>query len=321
MKWNESKGLRVFTYVVFAAFALFVSIYLTFPGAAVAQRMSYEIAKGSNGAVSATVGSASLAFPLGLSASDVELEISRDSGEPVRTRLDELVASLDVLPLFMLQTKARVRVELDDGTVEFAVVPKKTATGVEAQIVDLNLLRPPLLPSLAGMPVSGMVSGGGDLMLAKNPKESSGTFELTIDGLGFGPGDVVGFSIPESIALGKLHLSLEAKNGTLAVSKFEQVGGQLALDLSGALRLSPNFTSSSLDGCVKFKFSDEAFLKKYPKFETAMQLAGARFKKGGEGFMHVPLKGVLAKPTGGSGISAGRGLCRAGRGGPRPARR
>lgn len=308
---NRKTLLRGAGYVAFAVLSFVVCLYLTFPGEAVAQRMRYEIQRRSSGAVNATVGSAGLSFPLGVSASDVELRIQRENDDDIRVPLESLSGSLDVLSLAMLTLKPRVSAEIGDGSVSAAFVQGDEDLYLEADIDGLNLLRPPVLPTFIGVPMAGTVGSDGSYTLARVPTDSSGAMRLRLSGVSLGPGPIAGFTIPEAIGLGDVSLTLAIKEGKMVIEDYVQTGGQVDLQLSGDMALNPRFLSSNLNACIKFKFTDEAFLKEYPKLETAVQLAGARFKHDGEGYLNVPLRGLLTTPRGGTGIRAGRGVCNA----------
>ncbi len=309
MALNRKKTLRGAGYAAFALLSLVFCLYLTFPGDAVAQRIRYEIQRRSNGAVTASVGSASLSFPLGVSAHDVELRVKRENDDDVRVPLESLGASLDLLSLVTLTLKPRVSADIGDGSVSAAFIQGDQDLYIEAEIDELNLIKPPVLPSFLGIPMTGTLSTDGDYTLAKKPTESSGAMQIRFNGVSLGPGPVAGFTIPEAIGLGDVSLTLAAKEGKLVIEDYRQEGGQVDLQLSGDMALNPRFSSSNLNACVKFKFTDEAFLKQYPKLETAVQLAGARFKQDGDGYLNVPLRGLLSTPRGGTGIRAGRGVC------------
>lgn len=310
MSLVRERPARILGYVAFGAVSLIASLYLTFPSQAIAQRIGYEVQRSSGGSMSATVGRASLSFPVGVVARDVRLQVPRSGEDDVQVTLDRARGSIDLLPLFGLSVKPRVEVQLGEGELEAAFQRGDEATSVDIDVDAWNILKPPVLPGLAGVPFGGVVDGGGSITIAAKPADSSGELMFEVGGLSVGPGPIAGFTLPEAINLGAVQFSLVAENGKLVIKDFSQEGGQVNLELSGELRLNRQFARSNLDGCVKFKFSDTEFLSRFPKVETAVQLAGARFQKDSEEFLNVPLRGLLMRATGGTGVNAGRGLCR-----------
>lgn len=305
----KTKAARIAGYVAFGTATFFLSLYLTFPGQAVGQRISYEVEKASAGAVTADVSRASLSFPLGVSARDVRVRVPREEGDDIQIVFDEASGGLDLLSLLGFSVRPRGTVKLGEGTISAAFSTGATRE-IDATVSDLDLMKPPVVPTFAGLPVSGSLNASSSLSMDNDPKNSSGTIELTLEKASVGPGEVAGFSLPEPLGLGRIDIKLAIEDGELKIKEYQQSPeAQVRLELSGGMTLNRRFMSSAMNSCVKFRFNDEELLKRLPKLETAVQLAGARFKKDSEEFLNIPLRGTLTRPRGGSGIRAGKGLC------------
>ena len=196
----------------------------------------------------------------------------------------------------------------------------------EAEIDDLDFTSPPVLSKMAGLPVRGKLAGKLDGIIGMAPQrlpggkkgpdqiapeKSEGKASLTLHGLALGPGSVKGFTIPAPISFGQLDMALDMRRGRARMASFQQKGGQVAVDVSGSTSLRRTVRASSLDTCVKLKFTDEEYLREHPKINIALQLAQVQLKKDSEGFLNLKHTGTISNPK------RQRGLCRSGARNPR----
>jgi len=326
---TKNKLLRILGYVAFGGMSLLFFFYVTFPAEAVGQRLAHEIEKLSGGKVSVTFDEVSLYRFSGISAEGVKLKTIPDQGEPLEIEVDEMWLRLQLLPLVLLDISLSGGIGLGDGTIEAVVA--KTGEGIEfeAEIDDLDFASPPLLSKMAGLPVGGKLAGKLDGVIGMAPQrlpggkkgpdqiapeKSEGKASLTLHGLSLGPGTVQGFTIPAPISFGQLDMAFDMRRGRARMASFQQKGGQVALDVSGSTNLRRTVRSSTIDTCVKLKFTDDDYLKAHPKINTALQIAQVQLKKDGEGFLNIKHSGTIANPK------RQRGVCRSGAREPRGAR-
>ncbi len=313
------KWLRTAAYVAFALMALVVSLYLTFPADAVAQRLGHELSRASQGRATVSFGEVSLYRLSGIEADDVRVRIVRDRGEPVEIALDSAYARLHLLSLLTFNLAATVGFDVGEGSLRADLDPDADGVALSLRIDDIDLASPPLLSKLLDLPVRGVVAGsaevevalaaskagGGGMMLA--PEKTDGAASLTLREVSLGPATVQGFTIPAALSLGQLDMAFELKQGRLRMASFQQKGGQLRVQLTTSLTLRPELKASNLESCVLFKVSDEDYLRRFPTVATALELAQTQLAKDGEGFLHLRYGGTLERRH------REPGLCRDGR--------
>ncbi len=297
--------LRIAGYVAFGLFSLLIGFYLTFPGDAVGQRLAHELRMRSGGKIAATFGEVSLYRLTGVEAQDVRL-LFNTTDPPTEVTLDAARGRLQILPLLLFNLSFATEVELQDGTVAAEITPNQDGIlAMELEIDELNLAQPPLLPTLVGLPIGGVVDGSGEVRWSQDPRRSSGEAKLSLSKLSVGPGEPVkGFSLPNQITFGKLDLAMTLEGGQLRFDRFEQdskagkpdVAIKLA-NLSANLRRS--IATTSYDACLALKL-DEAFLAENRKFEAILDLAkipapvGPGFRSDDEGFLHASFSGTFS---------------------------
>ena len=297
------KGLG---YTSFTFFALGLSLYMTFPTKAVGQRVSHEVNQRLGKSMKVSFDEVGLNGLTGISADGVELTLMNQT-PPVKVQVDSIEASVELLALAAGDLTVAVMAGLGDGTIEAAVTPGQKAgeMSVQAELDQVNLLSPPIVSQLAGLPVQGVVSGKVNVDWKNDARKATGEVELKAEGAGVGPGEVVGFSLP-NLGLGNVELALSMKSGTLKVDSFEQTGGDIQADIEGDFSVRSRVASTSMNACVKLK-GDPDYRDKQPKLKTALELATVKLKKDGDDFLHIPLAGTVGRPR------MRGGLCRQGK--------
>lgn len=334
MNLPKIHNIRAMGYAAFALFSLLVSLYATFPAEAVGQRLAREIQKKSNGSLSVTFRDVSLYRLSGVEVEGVTLRsTSSSSGKSMEIPIDEARVRLNLLPLFLLRVSASAEIEAGEGSIDATISKRSDAVTVDLDIDDFDLLQPPVLAKLAGIPIAAKVNGTASAKLAfgnevvgKNstgttvtnntiaflPDKSTGTMNLKMSAAKLGPGTLsvpfhgnnMDFSLP-GIELGDIDMELEMKDGRVQVATYKHTATQLTTQISGSVTLRRDVQLSNLDACVQVK-GDNAFLEKNPKLKTALQLAEVQFRKDSEGFLNISMAGSLTHPD------LRSGLCRRG---------
>jgi type II secretion system protein N len=318
----QKKWVRVLGYVLFSGASLLVFFYFTFPAQAVGQRLSQEIQKTTNGSVNVLFTDVSLYRFSGIAAEKVKIRINSESGPPLELDVDGMHVRLRLLPLLWLSLSVNAGVDLGEGTIDGVISKGDETVDLDLEADDVDFMTPPILTKLAGVPIRGKLAGKvkakvgfgtGKGKAAEGarrgflPEQSDGQASITIRAAGFGPGTVSGFTVPESLDFGQLDMAFDLKRGRLRIASFQQKGGQVALDASASSNLRGALSSSTLDACVKFKVTDEAYLAKNPKINTALQLATVQLKKDPEGFLHLKVAGSIGNARRQSGLCRGAG--------------
>jgi len=306
-----SKPIRIGIYVGFSLFALLVNFYFTFPSDAVAQRLQQEITKATGGKYTARIAEVDLYRLSGFEAEGVSLKAN--SGNRKTIAIDAVRGRLNLLPLLWFNMSFDAEVELGDAVIEADIDPEGGgAMDLSVEIEDLNFSAPPILPKLLGTPFTGLLAAKANMEIGQDVRKSTGQASITIKQASFGPAQLKGISIPR-VNLGQLDLAVDLRGGRARVLSFTQKGGDVVLKADASSTLRPRMGNSVLDLCFQLK-ANEDFLDKNPKMKSAVELAQVQFRKDGEGFLHVPLKGTM------SSIRPSRSLCKrkGSRGGNKP---
>lgn len=305
MPMSRVKILQTVGYVAFGAFALFVSFYLTFPAEAVGQRIANEVQRQTRGVWNVTFGAMSMYHLSGLEAENVIIRKNVPNSAPIDIPLSAARIRLRLLPLLLARFSVDAEVDLGDGTLGVRFTPRgNDAFDAHVSARDVDLATAPLLSKLIDVPFGGKISGDADTNWDADLKKSTGTASFSFVESSVGPATVQGFSIPK-VDLGQLDLDLDLKDSKLKVTSFKQKGGKVALQLMGSAQLKQPLPTSSLDTCAALR-ADPAFLTENPKIRSALQLAEMQLKKDHDGFLHIPLTGMVTAPQ------LRPGLCRPG---------
>ena len=125
--------MKIFGYIAFGLFSLIVGLYWTFPGGAVAQRLTHEIRKSTEGKVVAKFDDVDLYGLTGMTAEGIRLQVRGDGPEPMSIRVDELSTRLQILPLFLLKPVVSTALALGDSRIN-AEVTRLSQTEVEFEL-------------------------------------------------------------------------------------------------------------------------------------------------------------------------------------------
>ena len=315
---GKQKFLRALGYCSFAFSCLIFSIYLTFPGDVLGQRIAHEVATASQGKVQLGLDDVSLYGLTGVSAEGVELRYDSGDGVPHRVEFDEVDLRVALLPLATASLVVDGSFKTGDGEVVAEVEQIPGGFKVDAEIEELNLMRMNIISHMAGLPIMGVLNGEVSLEWPKDSKKRAGEVNISSKGLRVGPGELSGGALGKltlpAVGFGDLDIGLKLGEGKLQISKFDQKGGDLMAEISGDVSMRSRFASSSVSGCVKVK-GDPAYLAKNPNLKSALELATVRLKKDSSDFLNIPLAGTVGS------MRMRGGLCRPGSGGKKAKRR
>nr|ADD93381.1 hypothetical protein [uncultured marine bacterium MedDCM-OCT-S01-C143] len=297
---RKERVLRFVGYAVFSLFSLFIALYLTFPIAAVAERLSFDLENRSKGALTLEIGDIDLAGITGVEAEEVRVGLGfTDPAIPLK--IDELRVRFGLLALLLTNTDIQADAMVGAGKVEGVFRSEdKFAMSLGASWQNLDLNAPPILPSLAGVPLAGELSGQVELAWTRSLSKANGMLSFGFDDIELGAGEVFpGFKIGSPVGSGKISMGYEVKDGTALLSQYEQTsdgkGGQPALSLElveARAKLNNDIRRTTFEACVKFKLEDAYLNKKENKdLKRAIDLLNLQFRKDPEGYFHAAFSG------------------------------
>ncbi len=292
---RSKKILVTVGYIAFTLMCLFCSFYLTFPAEAAGGRIAQELQRSTRGAWTMTYDDVSAWRLSGLAFEKVRFKRNIPANEPLTVSLDVVRARLRLMPLLLARASVRAQIYNAGGSLDVQFTPKKNeAFTAHVDAEDFDLAQPPALGNLAGMPVAGKATGSADINWESDLHQAAGNVDLKIAGLMVGPGSVSGFTLP-GVDLGELNLGAEIRDAKFKMTQFKQKGGSVSFFGHAASQLKNPMMTSSLDACVRFR-ADPKFLQSNPKVRDALTLAEVRLKKDAEGYLHLPLGGMLGAP-------------------------
>ncbi|MBO6937017.1 MAG: type II secretion system protein GspN [Deltaproteobacteria bacterium] len=202
----------------------------------------------------------------GLSASGVRLVKLPETADerPVDVTIEEANVSLGVLSLLVGTLSVDFDVAVAGGDIEGSFSQDGSTTEIEATIEDVKLRRVGVLRGMLGLPVAGELGGEVDLVIAEEAADTTGSIELSIDGLAIGdgntklqiegiPGD--GLTV-ERLDAGNVEFYAAVEEGSANIERLEGRGPDIDLDGAGTLRLLQPLPMSRLDLMLRADIKD-----------------------------------------------------------------
>lgn len=282
MRERVIRAARYVGYPLFYLFCLLMFGYLAFPYDQVKDRIIAEVERRGKPGTHLEIGHLSSYWFTGVEFSSVKLTLPPDtssgsmsalprSGEDFAAAasatapkeatiaIDEGHARLRILPLLIGRARVDFWASALGGELE-GTAPVGKGSGDVAltlQRIDIGKVEP--LAQTLGVPLKGLASGKLSLTPVEGKfSKSSGTLDLTVEGLVVGDGKtkIQGLIELPPIRAGNLTLSAEAKDGALKVNKLTSPGTDLELIGDGKLAVREPWNDSSADLYIKFKVTD-----------------------------------------------------------------
>ena len=282
MRERFIRAARYVGYPLFYLFCLLMFGYLAFPYDQVKDRIIAEVERRGKPGTHLEIGHLSSYWFTGVEFSSVKLTLPPDassggmsalprSGEDFAAGaaatapkeativIDEGHARLRILPLFLGRVRVDFWASALGGELEGTAPVGKSSGDVTLtlQRIDIGKVEP--LAQTLGVPLKGFASGKLSLTPVEGKfSKSSGTLDLTVEGLVVGDGKtkIQGLIELPPIRAGNLTLSAEAKDGALKVNKLTSPGADLELIGDGKLAVREPWNDSSADLYIKFKVTD-----------------------------------------------------------------
>lgn len=260
------------------SFAFLLFCYWTFPyervAAFVVQQVEYPAGPGGVRLPSGyqlQIGSLRPSWLTTIEMEDVRL--SKGSAHPDvpsgHIAIDELRASVSLLPLLVGDIDAAFDIKLKDGgRIGGSLgLNGRNITSGDLNLSDVELADLSLIRTQTGLPITGTISADARFStLEQLGPDSVGEFNLTIQGVSVG-GDGAKLRIASSpllrngltlerIDAGDLVLSATMEGGVLNVETFESRGNDLILCGNGSLQLHERISASRLTTLLRVEFSE-----------------------------------------------------------------
>ncbi len=187
----------------------------------------------------------------------------RPDDEPAQILIDEASARISLLGLIFGNTDVSFDLGLGGGTVEGEYEDDGGTQHVEVELADVNLLTIGILRTAVGLPIRGTLSGTVDLTLAEEMTDTTGSIDLTIEGIKIGDGRAKlavgdmreGLTI-EQIDAGSLHFQANVEEGVAHLEELHADGPDMELTASGTIRLVKPIAMSRVDLLLRVEFKD-----------------------------------------------------------------
>ena len=280
-------------------FVFWIALVLTFPSDAVRQRISWEVDRGTSGAMALQLDDIRPSWRVtgalleGVQLLSVPKSRPGSDDDPTPASLLLSAARVDtrvhVLPLLGGDLLADLDAELYQGTLAGSLgqVDAKWIADLEADDLDLSLY--PFEGEDWSVDVSGLLDLVVDMAVDPDEvKEAKGDLELDIEGLILRNMTVSGFTIDEAL-FNEAILELDVHDGEAEVQKGSFLADMIEATLDGHITLSSPLERSRLKLTLKIRLEDD--------LDSLAKLApGMKNARDDGGTYHFMVSGSLEKP-------------------------
>lgn len=292
--WNRSRPRLL--YGAFTLVAFLLALRFTFPAEAVKQRIIVEAAARGWQIDMADVGPGGL---LGIHAEGVTVE----DASGLKIPIDELTASLRLLPLLTGRRSIAFDARLYDGDVEGTadLSGDQRHVAITAEGVDLSRALP--LRKASGMDLAGKVSGKADLEVPAAPTGTpTGSIALTVKEAGVNggqlpvPGMASGIALPK-LGLGEIVAAVKLDQGKATFEKLEARGGDADFTAEGLYAvLQPRLQFAPIAGKAKLRVKDAFWAKRETQAFKGIAESALASSRGKDGAWSFQIAGSVGKP-------------------------
>jgi type II secretion system protein N len=283
-------------YAAFALVAFVLSLRWTFPAEAMKERLIMEA--GRRG-WQIDVEEVSAGGLLGVRARGVKLETETGLAIPV----EELTASLRLLPLLAFRRSVAFDAALYDGRVEGAADLSGDARRVVVDVSDLDLARALPLRKASGLDLVGKLAGKADVVVpAAADQRPTGRVDLTVKEAAIAggqlpvPGMTSGLTLPR-MGLGAVVASLKLGDGKGTFEKLEATGGDAEVRTEGLYFLvQPRMEFSPVFGKARVKVQDAFWARSETQSFKGLAEMALASAKGPDGTWSFQVTGSVGHP-------------------------
>jgi type II secretion system protein N len=293
----ELKGnRRSAAYAAFFLAALLLSLRQTFPAEAVRSRLMVEAGALGWQLKVADVGPAGL---VGVRFSGVSME-SRDG---TRIPVEDLRASLRILPLLLGRRGVDFDARLFDGRVRGTVEEGRSTRRLAARVTGVSLARATAIRKLTGLDLAGTLQGEMDVTVdAREPAKSAGKVDFRVEKAAVLGGQLQlaafggALTLPRA-DLGAVVAQAQVKDGKATFEKLEARSADLELAGDGlAITLQPRLPYSPIFGKARLKLAEGFWQKSGTTALRGVAEAALAQARGQDGSYWFQLYGTLSSP-------------------------
>jgi len=291
-RWRPRLGYGAFALVSFA-----LALRWTFPADAVKQRVVMEAAARGWLVDAERVGPGGL---LGLSAERLTVE----SGSGLKIPVDEVTASLRLLPLLVGRRSIAFDATLYDGRVRGVADLSGAERNVNVTVDGVDLGRALPLRKALGADLLGVLEARADVTFPSAADgKPTGLVELSVKDAGVAggqlpiPGMPSGLPLPRT-SLGAVSARVKLDQGRATFEKLEASGGDAELSTQGLYAmLQPRLESAPISGRAKLRASDAFWAKPQTQGLRPVADAALASSRGRDGAWHFQVTGSLGHPS------------------------
>lgn len=261
-------------------------LYVTFPYAAVAERL---VAAAKRNQIDLSIGSIGPGL-FGARAKQVGIGMPRKPGQtadPERIVLDSVSVRATLLPPGIKYSSSAFGGSIDG---RIGVLGKRPHVQVRAKGVDLSKTN---AKAALGLDLGGKLGAAVDLDLDRqDSSKTTGRIAFNGEGAIINGGTVANFDLPK-VDLGHLEADLKIDQGKATVQSFKSLGGDVEAQIEGDISLAERLEFSQLNLTLKFKPGDD-FLRKNSFIQTGLSFA---MSKDSKGFYTTRIERMLGNPN------------------------
>lgn len=296
LDWTFTPRRVTALYVAFAVIAFALSLRWTFPAEAMKERLIMEA--GQRG-WQIDVERVSAGGLLGVRARGVKLETSSGLAIPI----DDLTASLRILPLLTGRRSVAFDAELYDGTVSGTADLSGDVRHYALDVRGVDLGRALPLRKASGVDLLGTLTGKADVSVPAAPDgRPTGRVDVSVKDAGVSggqlpvPGMGTGLPLPKT-GLGVLTAALKLDGGKATFEKLEATGGDAEVRTEGVyFVVQPRMEYAPLAGKARIKVADAFWTRSGMQGFKGLAEAALASSKGSDGSWNLALTGSVGHP-------------------------
>jgi type II secretion system protein N len=283
-------------YAIFSALAFILSLRWTFPAEAVKERIIMEAGQRGWQIDADRVSAGGF---LGVRAQGVKLETGSGLAIPV----DDLTASLRLLPLFTGRRSVSFDADLYDGRVSGTADLSGDVRRLKVDVRGVDLGRALPLRKASGVDLLGILTGTADVQVpAAAESRLTGRVDVTMKEAGITggqlpiPGMGTGLALPKT-GLGNLVAAVKLADGRATFEKLEATGGDAELRTEGLYFLvQPRMEFAPLAGKAKVKVAEAFWARSGLQSFKGLAESALASSKGSDGFWNLAVTGSVGHP-------------------------
>lgn len=292
--WTRRKVIAL--YAAFAVVAFALSLRWTFPAEAMKERLIMEA--GQRG-WQIDVERVSAGGVLGVRAQGVKLETASGLAIPI----DDLVASLRILPLLTGRRSVAFDAQLYDGRVTGTADLSGDVRRYTVDVKGVDLGRALPLRKASGVDLLGTLTGAADVKVPSAPDgRPTGHVDLAVKDAGVAggqlplPGMTTGLPLPKT-GLGAVTAAVKLDGGKATFEKLEATGGDAEVRTEGVYFLvQPRMEFAPLAGKARVKVADAFWARSGMQGFKGLAEAALASSRSADGAWNLALTGSVGHP-------------------------